>query len=188
VVSHLAFVEGAVDEDEAFHFWAAFDVEPVVAETLARLGVWWTDGKLQANSKAREEPQLVASICNAMLSVFRFRKFTDSRWLTVGDCCRSLAGGLALGLEGIVNEVRALPGTSEYYIHGFGLLASKVKQFVAIVAFASRVPDSALLALLEDDRLAARVGEVEAAMEEELQWIGSISDFAWGASRRSLGM
>eukprot|EP00974_Lingulodinium_polyedra_P048550 4662391-Lingulodinium_polyedra.AAC.1 len=59
-----------------------------------------------------------------MLAVFRFKKFTNSRWCTVRDSCRSLVAALALGLSGLVKMARANPKTSEYYIHGFSQLTA----------------------------------------------------------------
>eukprot|EP00974_Lingulodinium_polyedra_P013066 1268353-Lingulodinium_polyedra.AAC.1 len=53
------------------------------------------------------------------MSVFKFRKFTGSRWCRVGDSYRSLVVALVLGLEeALVGQVRSSPTTSDYYIRG----------------------------------------------------------------------
>ena len=86
---------------------------------------------------------VVERVCNVLLGVFRFKKFTDSRWVTLGDACRTLAAG-SLGLRGLVDLVRADKTTSDYYIHGFDQLDASALRYAAIAALASNVADDRL--------------------------------------------
>ena len=46
------------------------------------------------------------SICAIMLGCFHFRKFTESRWLTLGSSTRVLTLAALLGLDGLTEYIR----------------------------------------------------------------------------------
>ena len=52
------------------------------------------------------EQELTETICATLLSLWKFRKFTESRWLTVGTRCRVLMAGLATGLDDLVQSIQ----------------------------------------------------------------------------------
>ncbi len=114
ISKNLAIEEGPPEQPEAYSFWVALGVEADVAEELARLGLRWHQGKLQCHC-LQAESDVVSTIYGLFLYVFRFKKFTDSRWVTVGDSCRSLVAALELGLALVVQLIRAIPETSELY-------------------------------------------------------------------------
>ena len=74
-----------------------------------------------------------------MLCVFRLKKFSGSRWVTVGESCRSLLAAMSLGLEGLVSMVRESPKASGYHIHGFGQLGHDTVRYDAVAAASSHL-------------------------------------------------
>eukprot|EP00974_Lingulodinium_polyedra_P108728 10523560-Lingulodinium_polyedra.AAC.1 len=62
---------------------------------------------------------------------------------------------MPVGLAGLVGVIRKSEATSDYYIHGFSNLKGPALKYAIVAAIASHPCDSLLLALLEDDRLAA---------------------------------
>eukprot|EP00972_Heterocapsa_arctica_P050325 7400110-Heterocapsa_arctica.AAC.1 len=62
-----------------------------------------------------------------MLYLFKFRKFTDSRWCTAGAACKALVAGLAVGLGGLVDLIRQDPTTSDWHMKGFSRLSAAVR-------------------------------------------------------------
>lgn len=82
----VGFSEGAPDTPEVYHFWVSMGVLPEIAETLTSLGLWWTGTALQVSARHRGRADLFEEISFVLLSVFKFRKFTDSRRTTVGAC------------------------------------------------------------------------------------------------------
>lgn len=52
------------------------------------------------------EQDLVESICALLLGCFRFRKFTESRWLTIGTSTRILTLAIILGLDSLVSHIK----------------------------------------------------------------------------------
>eukprot|EP00972_Heterocapsa_arctica_P058002 8557205-Heterocapsa_arctica.AAC.1 len=86
---------------------------------------------------------------------------------------------MTIGLEGLVQHVRRQPGTSEWYIKGFGRITPELKRFLATAAVASHVPDAFLTELLEDDRIALRPNVFEEALEHEVSWISRLHHQVW---------
>ena len=46
------------------------------------------------------------SIGALLLGCFRFRKFTESRWLTIGTSTRILTLAIILGLDSLVHHIK----------------------------------------------------------------------------------
>ena len=59
-------------------FWTALEVQPELCNMLGDRGVWWSGGKLNVNSSYRHDEELMDFLYNAVLTVFRFKRFTDS--------------------------------------------------------------------------------------------------------------
>lgn len=125
----ISFEEPMSDPQDSYHFWTSLGVDSEVAETLSDLNLHWCGNRLCVSRSHENEPDIIKTICGCMLSVFRFRKFTDSRWLTLGDSCRGLVASLCLGLRPSVDMVRADEGASDYDVHGFGQVSAEVRRF-----------------------------------------------------------
>eukprot|EP00971_Amphidinium_carterae_P230639 4577290-Amphidinium_carterae.1 len=48
----------------------------------------------------------------------RFRRASESRWVTIGEACRTITAARLCGLDGLLEQVRAVPGTSDFYLGG----------------------------------------------------------------------
>ena len=179
--SCLELVDEADDHDESFMYWVALGVDTCVAEQLADLSLRWHNGRLRVHVADQVDVQasLVGRVSDLMMALFRFKKFSESRWCTVGDACRSLAAALSVGLDGLVRCVRADPKASDYHIHGFGKLVGPSRTYCVIACLACTVTDTLLLELLEDDRVGARLEELEATVAGELEWLASIKHSTW---------
>ena len=174
----LYLSEEPYDHHSVYSFWVTLGVESEVSDVLAAMNLHWSGGKLSV-SVSQGLGNLHETIAAAMLAVFRFKQFTDSRWITVGDSCRSLMASMALGLQGLVDFIRAKPSASDFYIHGFAQLNTDALRYSAIASVAANACDAVLLELLEDDRLGKRLLEIEERLQEELSWIASIEPFVW---------
>ena len=196
--AHLgAFVAGAIDfwennqetpeEDTIYQFWLCIGVDAEIAQILAELNLFWSGGKLRVAKGRRDDPMLLEKVTHCILHVCRFKQFTDSRWITMGESSRSLLAAMCLGLQGWVQYTRKDPRASDYYLHGFSHLQPNVLLYCAVAALASPVCDAVLMELLHDDRLAKRAGDIKEAMGSEIQWIADIGDFSWERVASVLG-
>jgi hypothetical protein len=178
----LDFWEGDQEtpEDTSYQFWLCLGVDAEIAQILAGLNLFWSGDKLRVARRCREDPMLLEKITHCILHVCRFKQFTDSRWITVGDSSRSLLAAMCLGLGGWVRYTRKDPRASDFYLHGFTHLQPRVLLYCAVGALASPVCDAVLMELLDDDRLAKRAGEIMEIMGNEIQWLaGGINNHTW---------
>ena len=182
VAEALRFDEAVHDYHGVFEFWTTLCVDPAAADLLADMNLRWDGSQLLVSAKHRGKEGLIEQISSLLLSVFRFKQFTDSRWVTIGNCCRSVVASLSLGLQGLVSLIRNGTHASDWYIHGFAGLHGDALKYVIVAAFASHPCDSLLLNLLADDRLATKADKVEQLMAEELERVSSIGDFTFHRS------
>ena len=160
----------------------ALRLDPELVDVLASdLRIWWSEGKLLVAMSRRDDADLFAKVFNAMMGVLRFKTFSSSRWVTVGTSCRCLVSALLLGLDSLVDRVRADPKSSDYHIGGFQKLDARAREFVAMACLTSFLSEAFLLRLMEDNRLVRQIEELEAILDEEMQYLGTISDFVWSA-------
>ena len=165
--------------DEGVTFWNALGVDSAVANELAELNVRWSGDRLLVCAAARSSDGLIERVSTLMLALFRFQKFSDSRWCALGAACRSLTAALCVGLRGLVAAVRADPLSSDYQIHGLERLSMQTTRSVVIAGVSMHVADSFLVDLLEDDRVARRADALRSVIVEETKWLASLDDAVW---------
>ena len=176
---HLsAFVIQTTTLDDTMHdcyevsqFWVNLGVEPGVAEILGNLNPRWVDGQLRISTRLSQPDHLHEQICYCLAAVACFKSFTDSRWLTIGDCCRSLLCSSLLGLDAWVALVRSDPSSSDFYLHGFDQYTQILRKYICIAAVAAHIPDAVLGELLQDDRVALHHDHIIDEMNAEVTWL-----------------
>lgn len=57
---------------------------------------------------------LVSGIESCLMKMWQFRKFTESRWLTVGSSSRVLVAALLTGLDDLVAAISRDPPCTQY--------------------------------------------------------------------------
>jgi hypothetical protein len=179
VSQHLSFDPEPHNKLLVYRYWTALGVEVDAAEILSELNLRWDGSRLQVSALHQGADDLFEKLTMTMLVVFKFKKFTASRWVTIGESSRALVAALGLGLAGLVKMIRADPEASDYYIHGFGFLDDASLRWATLASVSSWLPDSVLMSLLQDDRLARRAKEVVGVMKQELDWIGQLEPFIW---------
>ena len=121
------FEDAPFDEEVVREWWTAMGFEGESLENLVSLNPVWRDGALWINIAWAEDLELWERLSAAMLLIFHFRKFTESRWTTVGKVCKSIIAALSVGLAELVAYIREDPKSSEYHIHGFDNLTDELR-------------------------------------------------------------
>lgn len=165
--------------EHALEFWGALGVDEDMVHIAAQLNLVWVGGELCVNPAAEGSADLMDKLSGLVLYLFRFRKFTQSRWTTLGECSRVLVCAMSVGLIGFVESLRVTPGVSDWHLRGFGRLGDEGKRFVSLCALAASVPDAVLVALLEDDRVAGRVAHFEGLLKHEFGCLANLSTTFW---------
>lgn len=179
LLSVVRFKETRFRRQDSAEYWQALGVDPDMVEELCQLNPVWLDGELCVSPEAQEQDCVMERLTGVMLYLFRFRKFTESRWTTLGAASRGLVCAMSVGLVGLMAYVRAMPGVSDWHLHGFARLVDEGKHFVCVCGLAAAVPDSILVALLKDDRVAGRVSMLDDLMREEFTRLADLPTPFW---------
>ena len=139
----------------------------------------WHDGHFWVSHQLQGDPAAMDKISAVCLYMFRWRKFTESRWCSIGTCCRAVLCSLFVGLEQLVSLTRSDPKATDYHLHGFERLSKQIRTYIVVASIVNFVPESLLLEVSDDDRLARRCEELEGVLAEDLAWVESINEFTW---------
>ena len=152
--------------------WLALGVDLQTTELLVvQLQLHWDGESMWVRAGINAELDVVDAIASALMAIWRFQKFTDSRWLTVGTSARTVVAALLTGIEDMVKVISEDKHCSKFYIKGFSRLEESRKQFLVTAALASRVPEAFQLELMHDSRVALHYDHLWKTLSEELQWV-----------------
>lgn len=175
----IAFVEQPVDAEVLRRFWQALDVPSHLGEMLAERGVFWKDDMLEISSAYQCDEGLVPFLYTACMMIFRFKKCTSTRWLTMGSSARAIVSACAVGLTGLYKLLEADPEVSMFNLGGFKRLSESMMRYLVVACMSCRPAESLQRALLEDDRAARRRDELFSEFWDEFQWLAELPGAVW---------
>lgn len=188
VDQHLQMRIVSTNVQGAKQFWEALGVPEDRVEAFGSLDPLWDGVALWVNPCFPDVDQAKSEMCNLLFWAAKWRRFTNSRWLSLGQAARHLLITLLCGLEPWVALARAAPGGSlEYYLHGFDGLTPSIKRQFVITALCTYVPEKGLAMMLADDRLANYAGEVKAEMMGELSYVSTLPLDTWSRLSKVAG-
>ena len=179
LLGHVVFKDCGWGRDDLQSFWTALDVEAELCNMLSDRGVLWLDGSLHVSCAFRDDPELLNWLYNAIMTVFRLKKFSTSRWITVGCCCRTLSAALALGLKRLHQMCIDDDKVGNHYISGFLKLTPEMTRFSVVAAISSRPTEALGLAVLEDDRAVRQIESYESILADEMVWMTNLGEPVW---------
>ena len=179
LVDHVEFSDIGVGRDDLYSFWSCLDLPPELGSLLADSGVFWRDDRFYVDPAYKDDQDILTWLYDAVMTAFRFKKYSTSRWLTVGSSCRTLLASLALGLDRL-HEVCILdPKVSNYYLNGFSKLSTDMRRFIVVAALSSRPAEALGISVLEDDRAVRQIVTYENILAEEMNWLKGGPEPVW---------
>ena len=179
ISTKLVFRSGPHDEEEATRLWAAMGIEADVLSKFAEVHPLWDGQHLWVSSHLDGADDVLAQVSFLMLKAFRWQRFTQTRFLSLGSSTRSLVASLLVGLDALVAITRSDPSASDYHLHGYAGFSGPCRCLAVECALASYPAEASLELLLQDDRLALQVCDHREAMLEEWMWMLSLSSSTW---------
>ena len=164
--------------------WQILGVDAELARIIAYdLKMHWDfkDKVLRIDESWQKHGKAMEEISGALLGVYHFRPFSDSRWVTIGCNCRTLVASLLLGLPSLVAEIRDDPRSSDYNIGQWDCLGKAELRFITMSSLVSYVSDAACALIFEDQRLARIAAAVKKEIRGELVWLESQPNHMWEA-------
>lgn len=183
----VRFVDtSGVDDEEVATLWRALGVDEDWLPTYVLFKPVWRDGRLEVSDAVRDRKAVMEDLRSLCLHAYRFKKTSGSRWCTLGQSCRTIMASIQLGLRDLAASIRSGPNSNEYYLHGVDNLTPQLQRFVLVCALSSYVPDAAMTALYEDDRLLTYLDVFEASMDDAVEWLDSWDPPVWAALQQLL--
>ena len=176
---YVAFDTFTYNLEEVMSFWRVLGVDADMIEIVATVNPRWHSGFLWVSSSLQDDPTGMEQISAVCLYMFKWRKFTESRFGTIGPSCRALLCSLLVGLEQLVAMTRSDEKATDFHLHGFVRLSCSIRRYLVIASIVAFVPDGLLVEALTDDRLVRRCDELEGILAEEVAWVQTISDSTW---------
>lgn len=175
----VRFVEQPVSAEVLAELWIALGISADMVEVLAHdLHLIWKDGFLEVDARLQGDSDLLEKVSGCLLYIWKWKSVCESRWCTVGTSCRVVVGGFLSGIQSLVSAIKKAPNTSTYYLNGFDRFTPDNLALVATAALAAYPSEALLMEILEDDRVLGRLLQLEECMQEEMQWLASISERA----------
>lgn len=184
--AHLSYEDWHVDCIE--FLWTMLGFRGEWLDLLVKLQIRFVDDKLKVAAAFEIDGDTEELVYMALLHVWKFTKFTDSRWATIGCTSRSLLSSTILGLESLVAHVLQNPASSSYYIKGFAHYDQKVRELVAIISTSSFVADAVLELLFQDDRLPRNLEACDREICDEINFVFNIGSDVWKIVARACRM
>ena len=166
VIEHVAH-----DEESVFRVWRAVGAPEGLARELAAINLRCEGGALRCHAKVLERDDPVAYIGRLILSGYRIRSFSSSRFLSTGRSCQGLAASLLLGLQGHMATTRLHDDCSEWYAHCWDDLDAGRIYYACKTAVAAHVTDKIHVSLLCDDRVAKHLDRFVGYVTEQLHYL-----------------
>ena len=161
------------------HGGVAWGVSADWVEHLADINPIYRQGKLVVSEKIGGQVVSADLVADCLLYLFKLSKFSKTRWCGVGQSCRALVSSLSVGLYPFAILALNLKGSKETKLHGVKKLSDDIKWYAAVASIVTFVPEAFCVALAEDDRACRRLGELEAIVQEEVEFIFRIERFVW---------
>ena len=160
--------------------WRCLGLPSEVIDMLLMLQLRFENGQLKVAKAQRHSKTLSNDIMNVLLAVWRFTEFTESRFIGLGSCARTMIASTLLGLEDLIKFIRDRPNESQWYLNGFSRYDAGVKELMCICAFAAFLPESLISILMADDRLTEVHSQIQEEIADEMSWIHGVPSGLFG--------
>eukprot|EP00971_Amphidinium_carterae_P240484 4774089-Amphidinium_carterae.1 len=144
VSEYLSPAESVLDSDALRQMWGALGQTEETLEFLVESQLRFSCDQLLIHPNFADQEDAPERVATVLMSIARFPKFTESRWLSVASAARALTSALLLGMDQWAETALSAEGTSEYYLGGYRRFSQDHKLMVMRIAMASYPADAFL--------------------------------------------
>ena len=118
-------------------------------------------------------------MASVLFTVWRYPRFSESRWLTVGTSCRVMVAAFLTGITDMVRHIKKDKSNSQLFLKGFSRLDATRLEFLTICAVVSRVPEAIQAELMHDNRVAMVADSLWDAAAKDVKWVIDVPEGTW---------
>ena len=167
-------------EADRQQLWSLLGVDSAMLEKVQVLDPWYEDEQLFVNPPVSGEAELpdLEDVSASVMYLFRWRCFTESRFLSMHEAATGLLGSMCCGLAQVVTRVSATAaGTAS--LQGFQKLSPDNLKCFVVLTIVGPAMSELQTALMTDDRLLRRHSELHLVLEEEMQAAHDLPNLVW---------
>jgi hypothetical protein len=157
----LAPVADCMDAQLLRDIWTTLCVEESLATELVQLRLFFHGGRLHGTADILGLDTFADRIAYCLAALWRFTKFSESRWISVGSATKRIGCAILSGIDRVVELIQDDPTESNWHINGWSDLGLDGRTFVLTAAVSCCVSDVLLKHMLKDSRLPKTVDTVE---------------------------
>ena len=103
LLSHVSFVaNNDANKELVDAWWKLLDVNDSIRPQFVRLDPWFTNGRLEVNREAENDPDVLITLHRLMMYSFRWLVWSLTRWCRAGRCARWFLRSKSMGLDAVV--------------------------------------------------------------------------------------
>lgn len=179
--------EALESPDDLRDLWLACGVDAELIDELVDLRLLFRRGHISVSQSASHDT-VFERVMSCLFSLWRFRRFNESRWASVGAACRANLAARLVGLSALVESILNDPRQSSYHLSGFTKAGPEELEFVVTAGLSSYPTDAALMALVTDARVPKRLDFLTAAVADEMYMLLEIRGPVWGLLAKACGL
>ena len=165
---------------DAIAMLAALGADTERVGEIVNLGLRFRSGRLFVCTRHRGASNVFGNITSIIMYAQRFTRFSDSRWCTLGRCCRTIVFASMLGLRELAEAVFGDPAAGDYRLRGFKkIVRPRVRHFMAATAMCSHICDTLLSEFMEDGRVLLHFEEYRRLAAREMDGLLAMPALAW---------
>jgi hypothetical protein len=149
-------------------------------ELLVDMEVRFADGQLRVSPRYKDDPELPQLLTMVLAKAWSFRKWTDSRWVSMGRSCRTVLSCALLGLRDLVRFLVDVKKVSRYHIGGLmDHMTDSVLEMVVVTSASSFGIDAVLHLVMGDDRVPKHLAAIDGLLLDNFRFTAGISWDVW---------
>lgn len=164
--------------DDLRDMWLACGVDAELLIELVELRLLFRKGNIVV-SKRHHDGKLFDRVMLCLFSLWHLRKFSESRWASVGTSCRANVAARLSGLPDLIQRILAGAKDIPYHLQGFQKAGEAEREFIVVAGLSSYPADAALINLAEDSRVPKRLAHLVGAVADEVRMLDEIRGPVW---------
>jgi hypothetical protein len=166
--------------NQLYDVYRALSIDEPLAKHLAfTLQLRCRDRELVCASTCRDMVGFWDNLTNTLMSLWRFRRWVEGRFLNVGKTSRVLTAGFLTGLDAFHLYLEEHGLGKEYLLNGYRRCKGDRRLFIVIVAVVSKVAEGVIAALMEDPRAVRNYQKLWERIARDMLFVVSIQDRVW---------
>ena len=136
------------------NLWESLQLGEDLVEELVHFKIICLEGVLHVDEESMKDPDAMARLSACLMGAWAFKTFSASRWLTIGQSCRTLLAAWLSGYQLIAAALDSEDKLPAFEVAALNAIDQSCRRFVCVASFAALLPEALLAFVFRDNRVA----------------------------------